>query len=182
MSNLNSIYPIYNHLCQPSSHHNHPDKLLIQTMIQLLSQHTSPLAHQKICTNLGILGNEAADKLAKFGANPLQTYPPPSCNLYQPQEKDTCLHLPFVWTKATLNNIQTTRHNKVVWHIHKLLLCHSPTRTHFQWMVAPTLEASHITKVIHGYTHAFATQDHVNALLDSNLTSWLSPNLLEKST
>ena len=77
MSNLNSIYPIYNHLCQPSSHHNHPDKLLIQTMIQLLSQHTSPLAHQKICTNLGILGNEAADKLAKFGANPLQTYPPP---------------------------------------------------------------------------------------------------------
>ena len=58
-------------------------------------------------------------------------FPSPLCNLCSLQEIDTCLYLFSMCMNTTLNNIPKTRHNKVVWQIHKLLLSHSSTRDTF---------------------------------------------------
>jgi hypothetical protein len=65
--NLDSIHLIHNHLRQPSSQHKHPYKLLIQVIYLRLSHHTHPFTSKRSCIHSNILGNETANKIAKFG-------------------------------------------------------------------------------------------------------------------
>lgn len=77
----------------------------------------------------------------------------PLYNLCPLQEADTCLHVLSTCTNLTLNNIQTTKRNKVLWQIHKLLLSHSTTRD----------------------TILMDTCTHLRAPLENTIPTWLYP-------
>lgn len=68
---------------------------------------------------------------------------------------NTCLHLLPVCTNTTFNNIRTTKHNKSVWKIHKLLLSHFTTKK---------------TLLMHANTH-------VGNPLENTILTWLYPCL-----
>jgi hypothetical protein len=84
----------------------------------------------------------------------------PLYNLCPLQEVGTCLHLLSMCMNTTFNNIQTTKHDKMVWQIHILLLSHSPTRDTFLINIGTHLINPHRTQSFHGYTHASTPQDH----------------------
>jgi hypothetical protein len=68
-NSLNSLHFLANCLCQPSSQHNHIDKLLI-AKINFHIQHTPhQVSIQKERAHNQIIGNEEADKLAKHGSS-----------------------------------------------------------------------------------------------------------------
>jgi ribonuclease HI len=66
--NLNSIYLINTHLKHPTSHNNHPDKLLLQEITHHIQNRTVVLYIHKVKAHKDIAGNEEADRLAKIGA------------------------------------------------------------------------------------------------------------------
>ena len=51
-----------------STHNNHPDKTLLESMVQLLKSRTQPTSLHKVRAHVGIDGNERAGKLAKIGS------------------------------------------------------------------------------------------------------------------
>ena len=67
---FNSIYLINNHIRHPSSHHNHPDKLLIADIVSQITVtwSTHKITIQKVRAHTGIVGNEIDDQLANDGA------------------------------------------------------------------------------------------------------------------
>ena len=58
-------------------------------------------------------------------------FPTPSCIMCPLRESNTCLYLLSMCTNPIINNIQTTRHNKLLWPIHKLPFSHSKTHDTF---------------------------------------------------
>ena len=73
-------------------------------------------------------------------------------------------------THTILNNIRTTKHNKVVLQTTKFLLSHSSTIDTFLMNADIHLGSPPKTQSLHGYTCTSTPQDHVDALPDSDLT------------
>jgi hypothetical protein len=55
------------HLKHPIHHNDHPDKTILQSMINMLSLRTQPIVIAKVKAHSNIEGNEQANKLVKLG-------------------------------------------------------------------------------------------------------------------
>jgi hypothetical protein len=55
------------HLKHPTHHNDHPDKTILQSMINMLSLRTQPTVIAKVKEHSNINGNDQVDKLAKLG-------------------------------------------------------------------------------------------------------------------
>ena len=91
---LNIIYIINNHIRRLSSQHNHPHKLLISTIVQLL-QTKHNITIQKL-GHTEILGNEIAYQLPNVGT---------TCNKPIPTSQIHIAHTIYYW----LNGIPTSK-------------------------------------------------------------------------
>ena len=65
---LNCIYVLNTQLKHPTQHHNHADKSILSSMIEMLKNRTQPTTIYKVKAHTNIAGNERADQLAKIGA------------------------------------------------------------------------------------------------------------------
>ena len=64
---LNGLYVIKTQIKHPTLHNNHPDKTILQEIVELLQQRTQPTTLYKVRAHTNIEGNEKADELAKKG-------------------------------------------------------------------------------------------------------------------
>jgi hypothetical protein len=64
---LNVLYFINTQIKHPTSHTNHPDKQILQSIIMMLQSRTQTTTLHKVKAHTNISGNEQADKLAKMG-------------------------------------------------------------------------------------------------------------------
>jgi ribonuclease HI len=65
---LNCLYNLNTHIKHPTMHNNHPDKIILTNMVDILKTRTHPTTFHKVKAHINIVGNEQADKLAKIGA------------------------------------------------------------------------------------------------------------------
>ena len=64
---LNELYVIKTQIKHPTMHNNHPDKTILQEIVELLQQRIQPTTLYKVHAHANIARNEKADKLAKDG-------------------------------------------------------------------------------------------------------------------
>ena len=64
---LNGLYVIKTQIKHPTLHNNHPNKTILQEIVELLQQKTQFTTLYKVRALANIEGNEKADKLAKIG-------------------------------------------------------------------------------------------------------------------
>ena len=64
---LNRLYVIKTQIKHPTLHNNHPDKTILQEIVELLQQWTQPTILYKIRAHANIEGNQKADKSTKEG-------------------------------------------------------------------------------------------------------------------
>ena len=64
---LNRLYVIKTQIKHPTMHNNHPDKTILQEIVELLQQRTQPSTLYEVRARANIEGNEKADELAKEG-------------------------------------------------------------------------------------------------------------------
>ena len=64
---LNDLYVIKTQIKHPTQHKNHPDKIILEEIVEMLQRRTQPTTMYKIRAHANIEGNEKADKLAKEG-------------------------------------------------------------------------------------------------------------------
>ena len=95
--NLNNTYLINNHIHHPSSQHNHPDKLLISTMVHQIPWIKHNITIQKARAHIKFLGNEFIYKLANEGT---------TCNKPTPTPHSQVAHTILYW----LDGIPTSEH------------------------------------------------------------------------
>jgi ribonuclease HI len=62
---LTSLYLLTTQTKQPTHHNNHLDKIILQSMVEMLQLHSQPTIITKIKAHVNIDGNEKANKLAK---------------------------------------------------------------------------------------------------------------------
>ena len=70
---LNGLYVIKTQIKHPTLHNNHPDKTILQKIVELLQQRTQPTTLYKVQVHANIVKNEKADKLAKEGRDKKHT-------------------------------------------------------------------------------------------------------------
>ena len=64
---LNGLYVIKTQIKHLTLHNNHPDKTILQEIVEILQQRTQPTTLYKVRAHANITGNERADELAKEG-------------------------------------------------------------------------------------------------------------------
>ena len=64
---FNELYVIKIQIKYPALHNNHPDKTILQEIVELLQQTTQPTTLYKVRAHTNIEGNEKANELAKEG-------------------------------------------------------------------------------------------------------------------
>jgi ribonuclease HI len=64
---LNSLYLINTQIKHPTQLKNHPDKTILESIINMLKNRTATTHLHKVRAHTNIIGNEEADKLAKEG-------------------------------------------------------------------------------------------------------------------
>ena len=64
---LNGLYVIKTQIKHPTLHNNHPNKTILQEIIELLQQRTQPTTLYKVQAHANIEGNEKADEFSKEG-------------------------------------------------------------------------------------------------------------------
>ena len=64
---FNGLYVIKTKIKHPALHNNHPDKTILQEIVELLQQRIQPATLYKVQVHANFEGNEKADKLAKEG-------------------------------------------------------------------------------------------------------------------
>ena len=64
---LNGLYVIKTQIKHPTLHNNHPNKTILQEIVELLQQRTQLSTLYKVRAHANIDGNEKANKLAKIG-------------------------------------------------------------------------------------------------------------------
>jgi ribonuclease HI len=64
---LNVLYLLNTQTKHPTLHNNHPDKNIIESIIQMLQTRTQTTTIHKVKAHMNISGNEQAYKLAKAG-------------------------------------------------------------------------------------------------------------------
>ena len=64
---LNGLYVIRTQIKHPTLHNNHPDKNILQEIVELLQQRTQSTMLYKVKAHANIEENEKADKLAIIG-------------------------------------------------------------------------------------------------------------------
>ena len=64
---LNGLYIIKTQIKHPTLHNNHPDKIMLQEIVNFLQQRTQPTTLYKIRAHANIEGNEKTNELAKEG-------------------------------------------------------------------------------------------------------------------
>jgi hypothetical protein len=67
IDSLNSLYLINTQIRHPSQHNNHPDKIILSQIVNMLQSRTQPISLHKVKVHTNITGNETADELAKRG-------------------------------------------------------------------------------------------------------------------
>jgi hypothetical protein len=67
-NSLNNIYLPFNHIRNPSSHYNHPYKLLVTQIINMLKTSHHNISICKAIAHTYTVGNDDIDKLAQKGA------------------------------------------------------------------------------------------------------------------
>jgi hypothetical protein len=72
---LNSLFLLNTQIHKPSTHINHPDKVMLASIVSLMQTRTQPLFLHKVRAHFNIYGNDKADELAKAG-NELSHRPP----------------------------------------------------------------------------------------------------------
>ena len=63
--NLNGLYVIKTQIKHPTQHNNHPNKIILEKIVEMLQRRTQPTTMYKVRTHANIEGNEKANKLAK---------------------------------------------------------------------------------------------------------------------
>ena len=64
---LNRIYISKTQIKHPTLHNSHPDKTILQEIVELLQQRTQPTTLYKVRAHANIEGNEKVDELVKEG-------------------------------------------------------------------------------------------------------------------
>ena len=64
---LNGLYVIKTQIKHLTLYNNHPDKTILQEIVELLQQRTQPTILYKLRAHANIEGNEKTDNLAKEG-------------------------------------------------------------------------------------------------------------------
>ena len=66
---LNKLYAIKTQIKHLTLYNNHPDKIILQEIVELLQQRIQPITLYKVRAHINIEGNEKAIKLSKKGRN-----------------------------------------------------------------------------------------------------------------
>ena len=66
---LNGLYVINNQIKHPTLHNIHPDKTILEEIVNFLIQRTQPTTLYEVRTHANIKGNEEVDTLAKEGTS-----------------------------------------------------------------------------------------------------------------
>ena len=64
---LNGLYVIKTQIKHPTLHNNHPNKTILQEIVELLQQRIQPATLYKVRAYANIEGNKKAEELAKEG-------------------------------------------------------------------------------------------------------------------
>ena len=72
---LNSLYLLNTQIKHPSIHNNHPHKIILTQIIQMLQSQTQPTSIHKVKAHSNITGNEIVDTLAKNGRHKQHSFP-----------------------------------------------------------------------------------------------------------
>ena len=72
---LNSLYLINTQLRHPSAHNNHPDKTILEKIMEMLQRRMHLIQLHKVKAHSNIIGNEIVDALAKRGSQKAHTLP-----------------------------------------------------------------------------------------------------------
>ena len=64
---LNGLYVVKTQIKHLTLHNNHPNKTVLQEIVELLQQRTQPTTLYKVQAHANIEGNEKVDKLAQKG-------------------------------------------------------------------------------------------------------------------
>jgi hypothetical protein len=78
---LNKIHVTGNHICHPSSQHNHPDKLLISTIVLQILWTNHSIKTQKVRAHIRISSNEITNQLANEGTTRNKPIPTPHIHI-----------------------------------------------------------------------------------------------------
>ena len=74
MDCLNRLYVIKTQIKHLTLHNNHPDKTILQEIVELLQQRTQPTIVYKVRAHANIESNEKVDELAKQGKEKEHTH------------------------------------------------------------------------------------------------------------
>ena len=91
------MFLIHNHIRHPSSYHNHPNKLLLSTIVHQILWTKHNITILKVKAHIKILDNEIADQLANKGS----TTTNPHTHI---------VHTILYW----LNGIPTSKHHEEI--------------------------------------------------------------------
>ena len=64
---LNILYVIKTQIKHPMQYNNHPDKTILDEIVEMLQRRIQPTTMYKVRVHANIVGNEKVDKLAKEG-------------------------------------------------------------------------------------------------------------------
>jgi ribonuclease HI len=86
---LNCIYVLNTQIKYPTKHHNHADKSILTSMVEMLKSRTQLTTIYKVKAHTNITGNKHADQLAKNGTKKNTDSPTKHTNLHIPHHSTT---------------------------------------------------------------------------------------------
>jgi ribonuclease HI len=161
---LNSIYLLLTQIKHPPRHTSHPDKILLQTLVNMLSLRTQPTLIAKVKAHVNIQGNESVDKLAKQGTKlphrlPQSLHEHAYSTLYH-LHKDTWPNMDQTPHKGPIRHLlpYITQHDKT----HNLELIAQNFHNIFKWTNDPNIDPDTSTNF---WTHPSITDSQRTCIL-----------------
>ena len=155
---LNSLYLLNTQIKHPSLHNNHPDKIILTQIIQMLQLRTKPTSLHKVKAHSNITGNEIVDTLAKNGRHKQHLLPTES--------HEFAHSTPYYFHKDEWIGMHYTPYK-------------GPIRNFQRYLIKYTTE-NHLTELAQNFPNINKWTSDVNIDNITSNTFWTNPHILEK--